>query len=181
MKFAIALLGLTTAAWAGNITFPSNQSGQLVWGYDPAGTRIEFQANMTMNVEQGIDAVNCGMCFGQITISVPGHSFGELLVDAYAHPPGGPWTDMAEVTTTQAGVGQKVFWGTGGGPDYRAVSGQGIESVEILDVYQPFQALRDITLAGISGEPADPTPEPGTWWLLGSGLLLGLGWSRQWR
>ena len=164
-----ALLVVSTSAFALPVSF-TPQSGQIVWGTLPGHIPVKFQSNMKLGASG--NGIGCWMCFGEITITVPGHTFETLTLDAYAHPPGGTWTDIGYFVTTGKGVRQEGFWGTNGGPDYRTITAAGIESIKILDVYQPFSALEDINISGLSGERSDPTPEPSTLWLMGLALSV---------
>jgi PEP-CTERM motif len=153
-----------------NILFLTNMSGSAITGHtNHSHTPVTFTLTTdTLSAKSGQSDIDAADGFiNDLTITVPGHSFLDLIFNPFKPGANG---DLAVTVVTN--TGPLVFtYGNMHGDNFLTIMttrGQTISSVTI-DSASGFQDLKQPRISGISG--ATIVPEPSSMLLPGSGLL----------
>lgn len=153
-----------------NILFHTDQMGATIDGFtDRSDTMVQFSSTTDTLIGSGgqsdVDAADGAI--NNITISVPGHTFLDLIINPFK-----PGTDGDLIVTVLTNTGPFHFtYGDTHGNNFLTITtigGEVIDSVTINSV-NGFLDLKQPRISGISGVTL--VPEPSSILLLGSGLL----------
>jgi len=166
-----------------NILLNKNTTGLTVYGQTQSGILVAFSSTTDTLTEPSsgqarIEAQDEWV--NNITISVPGGTFGDLIMNPFNIncPPGVKCDD--EATVTAIGTSTHPFnYILGNGNNFLTITtsdGEMLASVSI-DYSRGFESLQQPRISGVAG--GVPVPEPATMLLLGSGLLGLAGYGRK--
>jgi hypothetical protein len=153
-----------------NITFQTDQMGSMIDAFtNRSDTMVQFSSTTDTLLGTGgqsdVDASD-GL-INDITITVPGHTFLDLIINPFK-----PGNNNDLVVTVMTNTGPFMFmYGDTHGNNFltiTTINGETISSVTI-DSASGFQDLKQPRISGISGVTL--VPEPSSMILLGSGLL----------
>jgi hypothetical protein len=163
-----------------NILFGSSQTGATVFGStNQSDTNVQFSSTtdvLTVSSSGQAKVTAMDGLVNDMTISVPGADFGDLILNPFKPAVDGDLT--VTVTMSDASVFTFGPYGSTNGNNFLTITTSGGELISsvTLDSTGGFQDLRQPRLSGIT---SPSVPEPSGLLLLGSGALGLMGVLRR--
>jgi hypothetical protein len=168
---AVFTLGNHHQANEENVLFHSDQMGTTIDGFtNRSDTLVQFSSTTDTLIGSGgqsdVDALD-GL-INNITMSVPGHTFLDAIINPFEPQAG---RDLVVTATMSDGLTFSFTYGRTHGDNFLTITTTGGEMISsiTIDSASGFLDLKQPRISGISGVTL--VPEPSSMLLLGSGLL----------
>lgn len=152
-----------------NIFFQTSGTGKTVNAFTQSGVDVQFTSTKDTLVGSGgqADLDSESGLIHNLTITVPGHTFEDFILNPFK--PANTNKDLAVSVVTNDGTFDYQY-GKSNGDNFLTITTTGGEVIDSITL-NSGSGFQDLKQPRISGVHNDPTPEPSSLALLGSGIL----------